>query len=127
MENEEDFVKLNELKSDYCGHDTRDVHKWEYIQISGDEDFGTRLYWSAFKDSSGFEAFMVEDAAQYDNVRLVTVAIQVSAMFDGARHMYFNSGVEDMGYLFYPSTKDLIKGLEFIRELELKYCWDCDK
>jgi hypothetical protein len=36
--------------------------------------------------------------------------------------MYFNSGVQDIGYLYYPNTKDLIKGLEFIRGLELKYC-----
>lgn len=126
----EDYVNMTTLKSDYCGHErgntsTSDVNTWEYVQISGDESFGTRLYWSAFKDdNSGFEAFMVEDVARCDDEHYVTVVIQVSAFFDGARHMYFNSGVEDMGYLNYPDTKDLIKGLEIIRELELKYCSD---
>lgn len=70
------------------------------------------------------EAFMVEDGARCDDEHYVTVVIQVSAFYDGARHMHFNSGVEDAGYLYYPNTKDLIKGIEIIRELELKYCSD---
>lgn len=121
--NFEDYRLFTSLVPDYTGHKTSSISEWDYIQISGDESFGTRLYWSALKQG-GFEAFMVEDGARCEDEHYVTVVIQVSAFYDGVRHMHFNSGVEDAGYLYYPNTKDLIKGLELIRELELKYCCD---
>jgi len=54
---------------------------------------------------------------------MVYLAVDVTAHFDGVRHM--NLG-ED-GYMNYPNIESLIKVFQKIREIELEMCTDCDK
>jgi hypothetical protein len=123
---EEKYVEFKNLAPSYSGHKTRVVSEWEYTIIHGDEDFGGRFYWSAMEDDNGFEAFYVEDEGVCDDgeyrEHLLTVTVQVHALWDGVRHMYFNSGSDWTGYLNYPDINGMIKVMQLIKELEIKYC-----
>ncbi len=53
---------------------------------------------------------------------------QVTAYFDGVRHLEFNRGSEDQaGYLYYPDMEGLILMLSAVRNLEETFCPDCEK
>ena len=53
---------------------------------------------------------------------------KVTAYSDGIRHLEFNREDGDMaGYIYYPSTKDLILLFQKLRELELEMCLDADQ
>lgn len=119
--NEEDYIELKSLKSEYFNR-AAPVHEWAFVQIAGTAEFGSRVYWAAAENCSGFEAFYVEDVSVGNKEHLVTVAIHLVALWDGVRHMYVNPGVQDTGYLYYPDLNSLIKALSFIQNLESQYC-----
>jgi len=54
----------------------------------------------------------------------VDVLFEVTALFDGIRHLEFNRGHEKNfdGYIYYPDIKYLNKLLQKIEELEETYC-----
>lgn len=52
----------------------------------------------------------------------------VTAYFDGVRHLEFNREAGDMaGYIYYPNIQGLVEMLQKVREVELECCRDCDK
>ena len=98
----------------------------------------TRLY--VVKEKSSFWAHAVEfhscgvaegeDAVvDYweDDELVVNTLFEVTAYFDGVRHLEFNRNGGDMdGYLYYPPMADLIAMLQKVREIELEICWDAE-
>lgn len=59
---------------------------------------------------------------------MVSQLFEVTAYFDGVRHLEFNRGAGDLaGYIYYPNMPGLIELLQKVREIELEICSDCDK
>lgn len=59
---------------------------------------------------------------------IVSTVFEVTAYFDGVRHLEFNRNGGDMdGYLYYPSMVGLIAMLQKVRDLELEICRDVEK
>jgi len=107
------------------------------LAYSGKHD-NTRLYVSKSAEGNGFYAHAVafasvpaekgqSDVWAHPELEVDTV-FEVTAYFDGVRHLEFNRNGNDMdGYLYYPPMADLIKMLEKVREIELEICRDADK
>ena len=52
----------------------------------------------------------------------------VTAYFDGVRHLEFNREDKELaGYIYYPNMDGLISMLQKVREIEIEMCRDCDK
>jgi|JI9StandDraft_1071089.scaffolds.fasta_scaffold895158_1 hypothetical protein len=51
----------------------------------------------------------------------------VTAYFDGVRHLEFNRESDMAGYIYYPNMQGIVELFTKIRELELEICRDCDK
>ena len=52
----------------------------------------------------------------------------VTAYFDGVRHLEFNREAGDMaGYIYYPNMQGLIELMQKVREVELEVCRDCEQ
>lgn len=67
------------------------------------------------------------DVWSCENLR-VDPLFNVTAYFDGVRHLEFNREVGDMaGYIYYPNIEGLAKMLAKVREIELEVCRDCDE
>lgn len=50
----------------------------------------------------------------------------LTAYFDGVRHLEFNRKAGDMaGYMNYPDMDGLVELFKRVREIELELCWDC--
>lgn len=89
-----------------------------------------RLY--VLKEKNFFAAHAIEFVScpaegaknRWENEALVVQTIfEVTAYFDGIRHLEFNrNGGEMDGYLYYPNMVDLIAMLQKIREIELEHC-----
>ena len=63
-----------------------------------------------------------DDLWENDNL-IVNTIFEVTAYFDGVRHLEFNRGGHDSdGYLYYPNMPALIEMLQKVRELELEIC-----
>lgn len=123
----EDQIKIKEIKSDYSGHQSKDIKDWNREIITGTPEWGHWLYWSERK--GGFEAVFVECMSRCvgDTIEdtCVEVVFRVSAMYDGVRHMYFNpydTDKECVGYIYYPNIPAMVKALEFVENLQVKYC-----
>ena len=53
----------------------------------------------------------------------VTPLFNVTAYFDGVRHLEFDRDDKDMpGYIYYPHMQCLIELMQKVREIELKVC-----
>ena len=123
----EDQIKVKDIKADYSGHKTDRVCEWNREIITGDMDWGHSLFWSDM--DGGFEAVLVQSMSKscgdtYEDTHVEAV-FRVSALYDGARHMYFNPydpDIECKGYIYYPNIPAMIKALEFVQQLQLKYC-----
>lgn len=57
----------------------------------------------------------------------VTILFNVTAFFDGVRHLEFNrQNKEFAGYIHYPDMEALVSLLKKVREIELDVCYYCD-
>jgi hypothetical protein len=120
-------IKIKDIKPDYSGHTTDKVYEWNREVITGDLDWGHSLFWSDM--GGGFEAILVQSMSRmlgdsYEDTH-VEVVFHVSAFFDGARHIYFNPydpDTECKGYIYYPNISAMVKALEFVNQLQHKYC-----
>ena len=112
------------------------VRDSELVCSSNNDQY--RLYLCRDGFESGFKCLALEwvscggdfDGSNLWGARdcMVRQLFEVTAYFDGVRHLEFNREAEGMaGYIYYPSTKGIIELFEKVRELELKYCWDCEK
>jgi len=86
----------------------------------------------------GFDAIAVEfcsSSTDFENVwdcpeLQVINMFQITAYFDGVRHLHTNpvdSDPEMVGYLYYPDIKSFIEMFQIIRKIELEVCRDCEK
>jgi hypothetical protein len=101
------------------------------LVYSGSKD-NNRLYIDKSEDTKSFYAMAVSFSScnvcdDWWNSKELTVEkiFELTAHFDGVRHVHFNH--EENGYLYYPNMDDLINMFTKIRELELKICPEADK
>jgi hypothetical protein len=101
------------------------------LVYSGSKD-NNRLYVDKTEGSKSFHAMAVSFAScdacdDWWSSKELTVEkiFELTAHFDGVRHVHFNN--EENGYLYYPNMEDLINMFTKVRELELKICPEADK
>ena len=101
----------------------------EIIPLPNDTNDIYRLY--VLKDEhDGFEAMAVRVVScsnNYDSVwdcpeLQVEIVFNVSAFYDGIRHLYVNPSNDSDGYLYYPNVKTLAEILTKLNELEIEIC-----
>lgn len=103
------------------------------LAYSGKYD-NTRLY--IVKGDNSFNAHAVEFVScpadivgsHWESSELVVQTIfEVTAYYDGVRHLEFNRNGGDMdGYLYYPEMADLIAMLQIVRDVELAHCSEAE-
>lgn len=92
-----------------------------------------RLY--VDRNETGFDAMAIQfiscEGADgdfwLDETLEVEQLFQVSAMFDGVRHLEFNRESDMPGYIYYPSMEGIILMMQKVREIERQCCRDCYK
>ena len=101
------------------------------------EDGNYRLY-VAREDSSfwahavGFVSCeMIGDSGvldwRQDGSLVVSTIFEVTAYFDGVRHLEWNRNGGDMdGYIYCPEMAEIIAMLQKVRDIEVKVCTSCD-
>ena len=101
----------------------------DFIEIDND----TRLYYKKEDYNDFFEFGCVTITAgkligggkpwERDDTEVIFL-FKGTAMFDGIRHIYFgkNNDEECNGYLYYPNIELMIRALQQLKKLEIKYC-----
>ena len=114
---EEDSVKLKNLKF----QSGIKVIGNTFIEV----DEFTRFYYikNIHYDSFEFIYVTMFSSNSFNNIyedenTEVEILFTGIAYFDGVRHIHFG----DKGYINYPNITDIIKGLEELKKLEIKYC-----
>lgn len=99
----------------------------EYTTLhSMDEYSFGELTLYVFFDECKDNYFLAECVRDYDD-NLCERVFNVTAYHDGIRHLEFNREAgESSGYVYYPNIENLTQALKKVRELELKYCQNCD-
>ncbi len=114
-------IKLNEKPLNECELVLECNHNHYRLYIDKSE-YGFFALAVGFHSCESSEDIWLCPALQVDKL------VSVTAYFDGVRHLEFDRESADMaGYIYYPDMKGLVEIFQKIRELELKYCWDCEK
>jgi hypothetical protein len=103
------------------------VINFDFIELT---DY-VRIYYKERNENNGFDFYCIDIIKSTDNNFKWTdketeciILFQGTALFDGVRHLYFSVNKEEdfNGYLYYPNLNILIKALEELKKLEIKYC-----
>ena len=96
-----------------------------------------RLYVDKRTDENHFYAYAVEFSScnggfenpwEDDDGLEVTPLFNVTAYYDGVRHLEFDREDEECpGYIYYPDMKGFVELISKVREIELEVCRDCEK
>lgn len=116
-----DTYKFRELKLN-----NKPIYECEMVIEVGDY----RLYID--RVVNGFYAMAVEfSQCEEEDVwncprLLVGQLFNVTALFDGVRHLEFDRDGDMAGYIYYPNISNLVVLFQKVREIELVLCRDCD-
>jgi hypothetical protein len=115
------------------GFDKKPIYDCEVALTCNSGNY--RLYVDKRPDDNHFYAHAVEFTScdsgvdniwECENLK-VNSLFNITAYFDGVRHLEFNRSDEEMaGYIYYPNMDGLIKMMQKVREIELEICRDCD-
>lgn len=103
----------------------KEVEGWWIKELSD----GSRMYYVDHKEGNGF-SFKQVNLVSYiyteewdDKEAESELLFHGLAYYDGIRHLYFGDERGDnYGYFYYPVIKNMQEALEFLGELEKKYC-----
>lgn len=107
----------------------KEIDTFQFISLFGGY---IRIYYKPsvtdYGDYCGFTAYVLEKTICDNNWEyLDDILITTHCLSDGIRHMYFgDEKTDNIGYLFYIGTDRLIKIIEYLQYLEVKYSSDYD-
>ena len=93
-----------------------------------------RLYVNKNAKGGFFECLALEfnSCTSADNIwscddLMVSELFNLTAHFDGVRHLEFNRDNDDIcGYIYYPNMEGIIELMQKVRQIEKDICYDCD-
>lgn len=76
----------------------------------------------------GFNFYCIEKLAfDEQGISNCECLFRGTAYFDGIRHLYFgDEQTKNYGYLYYPNLEELMLAIKELRNLEKRFCWDCE-